>query len=271
MPRGVYERTEKIRLSLSKTRLEKPTRYWLGRSFSEEHKRKLSESRKGKTTWMKGKHHSEKTKQKISETKKANPIKTGFKKGHEHTSETIKIISKTWFKKGHKLVQGKKHPMYGKHHTKEAKQKISQKNKGNPGHWTGKKHPELTKQKMRQARKKQILPLKDTLPERITQIALSLENIPYKKHIAFPMPWGFHQVDILIEPNIAIEVDGCYWHGCVECGHANPKKTKKDKRVTSELQKQGLTVLRFWEHSIKSDIDSVIQKIKNSNLPFIDS
>ena len=40
-----------------------------GKHFTEEHKRKMSEAKKGKTTWIKGKHHTEETKQKISEAK----------------------------------------------------------------------------------------------------------------------------------------------------------------------------------------------------------
>ena len=41
-----------------------------GKKFSEEHKKKLSEAHKGKSTWNKGKHHSEETKRKISESNK---------------------------------------------------------------------------------------------------------------------------------------------------------------------------------------------------------
>lgn len=40
------------------------------RVFSEEWRKRISESKKGKSTWIKGRHHSEETRRKISETKK---------------------------------------------------------------------------------------------------------------------------------------------------------------------------------------------------------
>lgn len=49
-----------------------------GKKFSEETRRKMSESRKGKNTWMKGTYRSEETKRKISESlkgKKRGPYK----------------------------------------------------------------------------------------------------------------------------------------------------------------------------------------------------
>lgn len=42
----------------------------LGKSHSEETKRKISESEKGKTSWNKGKHHSEEVKRKMSESRR---------------------------------------------------------------------------------------------------------------------------------------------------------------------------------------------------------
>jgi hypothetical protein len=47
----------------------------LGYKFTEEQKRKLSESHKGQVTWMKGRKHSEESKRKVSVTK------TGVKMG----------------------------------------------------------------------------------------------------------------------------------------------------------------------------------------------
>ena len=45
-----------------------------GFTISNETKKKLSETHKGKTTWMKGKHHSEETKKKLSEAIKGKHI-----------------------------------------------------------------------------------------------------------------------------------------------------------------------------------------------------
>jgi len=66
-----------------------------GKKFSEEHKRKLSEAKKGKNHPMYGKTHSEKSKKNMSEAQK-----------------------------------GKNHPMYGKHHSEKTRQKMSESHKG---------------------------------------------------------------------------------------------------------------------------------------------
>lgn len=59
--------------------------------MTEEHRRKLSESKKGKVPWSKGKHLSDETKRKISESKK-----------------------------------GENHPNYGKHLSDETRKKLSE-------------------------------------------------------------------------------------------------------------------------------------------------
>ena len=56
--------------------------------MSEEHRRKLSESKKGKSAWNKGKHgiYSEETRRKMGEANKG-------KKGHHHSEETRRKLS----------------------------------------------------------------------------------------------------------------------------------------------------------------------------------
>lgn len=71
-----------------------------GKAFSEEHKRKLSESNKGKNTWTKGRRHSEETKKKISDGQKGREAWNkgkhtniqGFK-GKQHSDETKRRMS----------------------------------------------------------------------------------------------------------------------------------------------------------------------------------
>jgi hypothetical protein len=72
-----------------------------GKHFSEEHKRKLSESHKGKQL-------SEETKRKMSDVHR----------GKHFSDEHRKKISKA--------KKGKNHPMYGKHLSEEWKQRISE-------------------------------------------------------------------------------------------------------------------------------------------------
>ena len=68
------------------------------KSFSEEWKKKLSDSHKGQQAWNKGQHHSEESKKKMSEAHK----------GVHHTEETRRKMSETRKGKHWKLVDGKR-------------------------------------------------------------------------------------------------------------------------------------------------------------------
>lgn len=78
-------------------------------SFTEEQKKKMSESRKGQIPWNKGKHgiYSEETRKKISEASKK----------HKYTDEVKEKISKK--------LKGRPSPNKGKITSEETKQKIS--------------------------------------------------------------------------------------------------------------------------------------------------
>jgi len=72
--------------------------------------------------------------------------------------------------------------------------------------------------------------------------------------------------------NVAIFIDGCFWHGCARC-YNEPKtntefwrnkifKNKKRRTlVKSRLKKDGITILQFWEHEILSNPVRVTEKI----------
>ena len=134
----------------------------LGVKFTEEVKRKLSESHKGQLAWNKGKTgiYSEETRRKLSEASKGNINM----KGHPHTKASRRKISESlkgrvaWNKgmpaseeakkKMSESTRGEKHPNYGKHLSEETKLKISEKNKG-------KKISEKTKRKLSQLNKRE--------------------------------------------------------------------------------------------------------------------
>jgi len=77
---------------------------------------------------------------------------------------------------------------------------------------------------------------------------------------------------VFIKKKIAIFCDGCFWHGCPEC-YKRPKsnqeywdaKIKRNrtraKIVNQELENDGWTILRFWEHEIHNEFELVIDKI----------
>lgn len=78
------------------------------------------------------------------------------------------------------------------------------------------------------------------------------------------------------DARIALFVDGCFWHGCPK--HCRlpqknieywDKKIKgnilRDKFVSSELKKEGWTVIRIWEHELKgcATLSRKLKKIIN--------
>jgi DNA mismatch endonuclease (patch repair protein) len=91
-------------------------------------------------------------------------------------------------------------------------------------------------------------------------------NLPGKPDIAFP------------RKKLVVFVDGCFWHCCSKC-YCEPDNNKEfwQKKITSNitrdnevnkiLNETGWTVLRFWEHEIKKDIDGVTAIIINKVKP----
>lgn len=115
----------------------------LGKTFTEDHKRKISKSQRGK-------HHSEETRKKLSEAKK----------GKHRSEETKKKISEAHKGKPHphseesrrKISEAKK----GKPCSEETKKKISETLKGKPSGMKGRHHSEETKRKMSEAKKSKL-------------------------------------------------------------------------------------------------------------------
>jgi len=81
--------------------------------------------------------------------------------------------------------------------------------------------------------------------------------------------WQTNIVDLPGKPDfffkkqqIAVFVDGCFWHGCPKCGHYPKTRTKfwktkilrnkeRDKINRQKLRKNGIKVINIWEHSLK--------------------
>ena len=130
MPSGIYKRTKKP--------------FWNGKKFSEAHRRKMSEAKKGNKHPFYGKHHSEEAKRKMSEALKGKKLSEEHRRkigeaqlGRKLSEEHIRKLSEA--KKGKKLSEthkknlSKNHKgMLGKKHTEETRKKISIKHKGVP-------------------------------------------------------------------------------------------------------------------------------------------
>lgn len=71
---------------------------------------------------------------------------------------------------------------------------------------------------------------------------------------------------------LAVFVDGCYWHGCPRCYRAPEQNSlywqakiarnhKRDQHVSARLRRQGWSVIRIWEHTLKTKPDEAIERI----------
>lgn len=102
-----------------------------GKILSEETKRKLSESRKGKQSGMLGRRHSEETRRKLSESHRG---KSSGHKGKHHSEETRRRMSEAH--KGKTLSEETKRKLSeakkGKPKSEEWKRKMSESMKGKP-------------------------------------------------------------------------------------------------------------------------------------------
>ena len=61
---------------------------------------------------------------------------------------------------------------------------------------------------------------------------------------------------------IAIEIDGCYWHGCLVCGfEGHPDTLRLDRRKKTYLLKRGWRIFRIPEHEVKKDLQQVVREV----------
>lgn len=72
---------------------------------------------------------------------------------------------------------------------------------------------------------------------------------------------------------VAVFVDGCFWHGCRECGRRPSSNTtywtakldrnvERDGEQTKRLRSAGWTVLRLWGHEIDRDPEGSALRIQ---------
>lgn len=115
--------TAEMRQHLSEKLKQNPSRYWLGKKRSPETIAKIAESKRGKPSPKRGIKLSQEIIDKIRATKAANPI------------------------------CGERHHMYGKHHTEEAKARMSASKKGTPAPNKGVPMSEEQKQKLSAAKR----------------------------------------------------------------------------------------------------------------------
>ena len=102
-------------------------------STSDYVREKISESKKGKPTWMKGNHHTDETKEKLREIRKKQVIpKESIRRGAE---------KRRGFKHSEESKRKMSEAAKGRHCSEETKKKISEKNKGKPCPTKGRPSP----------------------------------------------------------------------------------------------------------------------------------
>jgi G:T-mismatch repair DNA endonuclease (very short patch repair protein) len=234
MPKKGYKQTKEHieKMIKSKTGKKLP-------KFTDEHKQKISLSSIGKKM-------SSQAKSRMSEAKKGKKLTDEHKrnigignKGHECYEATKLKIGLA--NKGNKYGLGNK-SLLGRKLTDEHKRNIGI---GNKGKNLGNSHTEESIEKIRVARANQAPIKKDTIPEKMMQLSLQLEKIPFEKHKKL-----LGQPDIFIEPNICLFIDGCYWHDCNQCGFSKRNQIFRDTVVNHKLTLDGYIIIRIWSHDI---------------------
>ena len=251
--------------------------------------RKMSLARKGKPPANKGRKVSLKARKKMSESKKGVPLSTSHRKAlrgrtpynkgkkglYKASKKTLKkrsrAMKKVWkLPKYREMMKKRSDAQRGQERSEETKRKISIKNLGS-------KRSEEARKKMREKRVFQVIPRKDTKPEKILQKLLDEIGIKYTKHKAI-----LGQPDIFINPNILVFGDGDWIHAnpnpYVYKGKKRPgykpddliwknppllvkDKWAKDEKITKTLEERGYVVLRFWQSELEQDPEKCLQKI----------
>jgi G:T-mismatch repair DNA endonuclease (very short patch repair protein) len=73
-------------------------------------------------------------------------------------------------------------------------------------------------------------------------------------------------VDIFIESRTIIELQGCFWHGCLSCSKSLTADQKKwqilDGRRHHVLRGLGYDVMLIWEHEVEKEPERVQRVLK---------
>ncbi|WP_200956854.1 very short patch repair endonuclease [Phycicoccus sp. Root563] len=118
-------------------------------------------------------------------------------------------------------------------------------------------------------------PRRETAPEMSLRRGLHAMGLRYRVH--HPVP-GIprRRIDIAFtRKRVAVFVDGCFWHGCLDHGHI-PKRNgawwlwkldgnvERDRSTTQHLQNLGWQVVRVWEHEpLPTMIEHVVGALRD--------
>lgn len=123
----------------------------------------------------------------------------------------------------------------------------------------GKTFSTIHKERIKEARSRQTIPVRDTSIEKTIQNELMKMGIKFETHKMFRIRNFIHPVDIFVKPNICIECDGEYWHTRLVAHGTTP--ILRDNIIDLELERLGMNVIRLWEYDIKNHLNWCIQRI----------
>jgi len=220
-----------------------------GKKFSEEHKKKLSVARSGKPNpKLKGRQYSEETKKKMSETRK-RLLKEGVLKspteGKKHSKETLEKIGRSTRERWKK----NKHPMLGKKHSKETIEKIIQTEKRQ---WRNAEY----KARMLKAQRR-----KPNKPEKYIYSLLDSNEWKLNVHGNTILNGKIPDFINCNGQKKVILFNGNYWH---LIRHKDPLLTKEiiEERERKPYQELGFKVLFIWEDEL-NDENKLLEKIED--------
>lgn len=92
--------------------------------------------------------------------------------------------------------------------------------------------------------------------------------------------WKLHPSNVFGRPDIyfpkkrvAIFLDGCFWHACRKCfkmpvqnqpfwANKIRKNVMRDRYVNRILKKDGIKVIRLWEHDLEKDTSHISRTLE---------
>lgn len=107
---------------------------------------------------------------------------------------------------------------------------------------------------------------RDTKPEVQVRRLLHAAGLRYRvDHPALASDRRRRADIVFTKRRIAVFIDGCFWHGCPQhfiapkanADYWGPKiarNRERDSHTTTQLEAEGWTVLRFWEHQSSLDV-----------------
>ena len=76
---------------------------------------------------------------------------------------------------------------------------------------------------------------------------------------------GHYHVDFYLpETNSVVEIQGCYWHGCLQCGHDSSfhqTRRRQDAGRHTYLRRKGYQVELLWEHEFQQGAAAINKMI----------